>query len=1817
VANFGTAYIDIAGNFAPLEAEIKGIASSSIGKRMETLGKSLTKSLTLPLVGVGGIAAKMSLDFNRSMSLISTQAGGTAKEVKKLKGEVLDLAKASKFSPNELATALFHVESSGYRGAKAIQTLNAAQKLATVGNSELDSTTYALVSAIKALGHEGGKTSKVAAELNAIVGHGDIRMEEMTSSLSTGIIPAAKTVGLGLRDVGAAMDVMTARGIPAQRAAYNLRMTFSKLSAPTKAGAEALEEVGISSEQLAETMRSEGLGEAVKELAEHLDSVSKIKAGEIISTAFGGGRTSSGIETLIQNVGELGKKYTEIAGSVGDYNRQVREAEANPKVKLEKAWSNIQVALVEIGNALVPVIVPAFEKLAGLISEIGEKFSELSTGSKTLVVDMAFAVAALGPGLTIAGKLVGTFETLATVIKKAAVAMGLFQTAEEGAAAVAAGSVTATAEGVASKVAPWTPASPWLGSGAQRAAAAEESRRAILGDSMSSFNLAAVAAPEAASVASTGRLAATAAKIGGVATGLAAAAPEAAPWLALGAAVVAAGVGMVALYRSSQKVREAVAPIGNAAVKGFGEIKAQIAPLERAISGLGKAFEGHEGLIGAVKDLAAEFKGPINAVEAVFTGGLLRSITNVSGQIADVIKGIGRSFSGSIQVIQGAVEIITGILTLKFGKAWQGVKDIFTGSLKTVVGFVRATASPLIGAVGTLSGGVHSAFGDMWTKIEGVFKDGINAVIGLLNSMIGLVNKLPFVSIGPVGDVGSTAKPPLLKSPAELHHRATGGIVPGGGEGDSFRTVVPPGTFILNKKATRAFGFAEGGAVPVMLEPGEKVFHPDEVRQYGLHTLQAANAAVPRFSIGGVASSIGSDITSLPGKALGAVEGLGGAGVNAILNSLPDPAASLPKWLQGFGAYLKKQLVAWVEGKDKKFGSLTSALSGGTTASALQFAQYMIQAGFPRTQKVIAEGLGTIDAESGFRKNNAQGPSGHIGPWAESPAFGSVRTREDPLGSTEAAFRVGWSPTRSFVPAWTTWESGEAGGTGIDRAGQFMGIAAQALGGTRGKKAAGHAAAKALPHFAKGGLVGMAKGGSIGGRDQNIHQNILHEIAYLSGHYSPNSLSPWNKDFASTVSTWNHLPRDIRLYNRDASEAFLRAKLPDGFGVRTPSSFITKGLKQPNEPVRAAKGALIGIAPDMDASADERKRFQALRDQGILKLAKGGSTGKKEKKGPSVLERMLTRMKELTGVPYPNPDQHFGLQQNPAELDCSAAVSNVLWAGGLLNTEETSGPLESFGKPGVGKFSIFANAGHAFIEALGRFWGTSVDDAGAGGLGYHPAPSASYLSEFVARHVSESALGNAPEGVTGTTSKPSVPKQVTGPFTKHKAGQTSPAGGTYGQKITAQYKAQTTKLSFGSAPTTLEGCTKELRHLQERLLPEYKAALRNTKDPETKRAIEANVKLIEARISLLRRTRARLAIQAKAKKALTKIGEAAEFAKWTAPNVGIFAKREAEFNLAEELAGQSVELEPEEPANVTGDWVNGVLAPYVGGTESPAYARVLGAEGSWRNAIIEAEGVAQARIEAWGTRIGDLKERITEIYGYKQTKPQAWAKQKELIPGLKAQIKALGADILKTHTETLPEWEQGLGGVQGLGRGHELLASLPSTPTGAFGGNIFSTQEMIKGLGLKVPQATANLSEPAKNTEREALLEQLLLQDNQRLAIQGALEPVLSQFKSTYPVLPPYGGKAHTGAIVPGPSSQEKTMVVKGREGIFTEEQMAALTPAQNQGGAPVIESLVIHPDGSATMRFEGRDFETAVQEVVRGTRKPLSSSGAGQAWRP
>lgn len=362
MASTGIIYRLVAQDSASRTFDRVGRSASATDKVFGKLARTAKMAGEAMAVGLAaGIAesTKKSAEFQAAMTRISTQAGGTAKDVQTLSKQVLDLGTKSQQGPQKLAESLYHLKSVGMGNVQAMKALKESSDLAAVGHANLEETTNALAGAWRT-GIKGATSfHEAVSTVNAIIGAGNMSMDQFNAAIGTGILPSAKTFGLSMKQVGAALALMTDEGIDSASAATRLRMSFSLLGAPSKAAEKQLGKIGLTGLQLADAMRGpDGLIGAIQLLKDHLDKsgMSASEQSQILSRAFGGGRSSSGILLMINNLDVLKKKQDQVNRSTGKFDDAVKMQRKTAEAQWHLLVSNLEVMSVRIGTKVLPPV---------------------------------------------------------------------------------------------------------------------------------------------------------------------------------------------------------------------------------------------------------------------------------------------------------------------------------------------------------------------------------------------------------------------------------------------------------------------------------------------------------------------------------------------------------------------------------------------------------------------------------------------------------------------------------------------------------------------------------------------------------------------------------------------------------------------------------------------------------------------------------------------------------------------------------------------------------------------------------------------------------------------------------------------------------------------------------------------------------------------------------------------------------------------------------------------------------------------------------------------------------------------------------------------------------------------------------------------------------------------------------------------------------------------------------------------------------------------------------------------------------------------
>jgi len=263
------------------QADLAAKTEASRASRVSAF-KDLGKASAAALLIVGYESVKAATKFEASMARVQTMAGASAKELKFMSGAILDLSPKVGVGPDALAESLYHVESAGFRGQKALDMVTASAKLSALGQDDINSSTQAVVGTLASNIKGVRDANDAAALILHTVGTGDMTMHQFTQALGTGILATASTVGLAFKDIGAAIATLTDNAIPADQAATKLRTSLLMMVNPSGPASDALKSTNMNSTQLAmDLQKPNGLKTALDDIRLHLNLAFPLNRGPV------------------------------------------------------------------------------------------------------------------------------------------------------------------------------------------------------------------------------------------------------------------------------------------------------------------------------------------------------------------------------------------------------------------------------------------------------------------------------------------------------------------------------------------------------------------------------------------------------------------------------------------------------------------------------------------------------------------------------------------------------------------------------------------------------------------------------------------------------------------------------------------------------------------------------------------------------------------------------------------------------------------------------------------------------------------------------------------------------------------------------------------------------------------------------------------------------------------------------------------------------------------------------------------------------------------------------------------------------------------------------------------------------------------------------------------------------------------------------------------------------------------------------------------------------------------------------------------------
>lgn len=468
-----------------------GARIGDVGKRVSDVGGSLTKNVTLPIVGIGTAAfaaaqsvddaldeirvgtgatgetlAQLEDDFEalaRTSSRgidrvgtvvadLNTRLGLTGEPMRQLAGQVLDLEQilgGTEISLDTLTRVFgaFRVEPENY--TTVLDQLFRASQATGV---QFDTLQGLVVGQSAAFGELGFDLTETIAILGQFEKAG-VNTETVLGGLRANIIKSAK----GGDEYGKIQDKLAkAQGkveeqtlkVAAAQAKYDESLqkhgptssqALSAQAALVKAQNELTDneaKIASYSKTLDEAFKNSGASAkgaaeffraGVKQIEEYLAAGDDAGAQAAAKELFGARTFLDALDAIRRGQFNIDGTVDQIVNG-GDTISALADETADFAEKFQEFRNRVTLSLAPLGEKLMPLLIGVLDRLVPVIDKVVTAFSNMSPTMKTVIGVIAGVVAALGPVLFVVGKVIAIGGTLVATVGKIAAGIGLLFT---------------------------------------------------------------------------------------------------------------------------------------------------------------------------------------------------------------------------------------------------------------------------------------------------------------------------------------------------------------------------------------------------------------------------------------------------------------------------------------------------------------------------------------------------------------------------------------------------------------------------------------------------------------------------------------------------------------------------------------------------------------------------------------------------------------------------------------------------------------------------------------------------------------------------------------------------------------------------------------------------------------------------------------------------------------------------------------------------------------------------------------------------------------------------------------------------------------------------------------------------------------------------------------------------------------------------------------------------------------------------------------------------------------------------------------------
>lgn len=405
--------------------------AKKVSKGLTSAGRTMTRSVTTPLVTLGTAAVKASIDFEDSFASVRKTVEATEEDFERL-------AAASKQMSTEVAASTSEINevmaTGGQLGVSADGLAEFTRVMIDLGNSceDLSATDAATMLAKFAnIMDSGEKQYKNMGSTLVALGNNFATTEGDIMELAMRLAGAGKQVGLSEAQVLGFATALSSVGINAEAGGSAFSKALVQMEVAAATGGQALDDFAKVSGMTADEFKAlwdsnpaaafqafiEGLAQLDDEGESAIVVLNEIGISEVRLR-----------DTMLRSVNatELFARALGLAGEAWDENNALTE-EANKRYATTASkLTNLKNKAVLVAQQLGDDMNPTIQNLIGSVSDLLDKFMGLDEQQRMSIVTWGAAAASIGPALLVMGKVGKIVGGVTGAVGKGMQAIGKF-----------------------------------------------------------------------------------------------------------------------------------------------------------------------------------------------------------------------------------------------------------------------------------------------------------------------------------------------------------------------------------------------------------------------------------------------------------------------------------------------------------------------------------------------------------------------------------------------------------------------------------------------------------------------------------------------------------------------------------------------------------------------------------------------------------------------------------------------------------------------------------------------------------------------------------------------------------------------------------------------------------------------------------------------------------------------------------------------------------------------------------------------------------------------------------------------------------------------------------------------------------------------------------------------------------------------------------------------------------------------------------------------------------------------------------------------